>query len=257
MSVIRLLWRAPVLVTLVCFYLLLAALAQALLSHTRSRRMIMYLSHRLARLWNYVLNIHIDTRLNGINPAHRYLILANHLSYLDIPIILENIPSLFVTSVEIRDTPGLGLFCRLSACLFVERRRKAQLPADVAMIKQALADGFNVGIFPEGTSSNGEHVLAFRKSLIQAAVGSDVQILPLSIRYERIDGRPVAKQNRDTVCWYGDMSFLPHFTRVLMSQRIDVSLRSGEQFSASLDLDRKALADRAYSEISGLYAAKS
>jgi 1-acyl-sn-glycerol-3-phosphate acyltransferase len=206
----------------------------------------------MAKLWLFLFNMKV--RLDGkvIDSAKPQLILSNHLSYLDVPIILACYPSLFVTSVEVRETPVLGFFCALSQCIFVERRKKSQLPEEIAKLKQVFAQGFRLGLFPEGTSSNGSSVLAFRKSLL-AAADQEISILPLCINYRSIDGVPISQKNRDTVCWYGTMDFLPHFIKLLQTKEICVDLMHAEMLQTEPGVDRKQIADQAYAAITNLH----
>ena len=133
------------------------------------------------------------------------------MSYIDIFILSHITKACFVTSVEMRDTPVLGWIVKGAGCLFVERRSKHGLRAEIAEITQALEDGFNVFIFPEATSTNGDEILRFRRPLYAAALYAKKTIKPLVINYKSIDGVPVTKKNRDSICWYGSMSMAPHF----------------------------------------------
>lgn len=87
------------------------------------------------------------------------LIVANHISYLDVLVLSRVAPLLFVTSTEVRDTPGLGLITRLAGCLFVERRNRSKIKSDSSDIQAALDSNIPVVLFPEGTSSDGSGVL--------------------------------------------------------------------------------------------------
>ncbi len=86
------------------------------------------------------------------------LIVSNHLSYVDVLIISSLMPSIFITSVELKRTFLLGALARLSGCLFVERRKFSGLKQEIGDITRALGQGFSVVLFPEGTTSNGDCV---------------------------------------------------------------------------------------------------
>lgn len=165
---------------------------------------------------------------------------SNHLSYLDIMIHATLRPSCFVTSVEIKNTPGLGHICRLAACVFVERRSRQNLTHEIKDIADSLLNGCNITIFPEATSTNGDEVLRFKKPLFQAAINAQVPVVPVTINYEEIDERPVNLQNRDNVCWYGDMGFASHLWRVLKHKKIVVSLRYHPAITAVKDATKLA-----------------
>lgn len=99
-----------------------------------------------------------------------YLVLCNHLSYTDVIAISSVFPSVFVTSVEVRDSAFVGMMSNLGGSVFVERRNREHIEKEIAEITRALKEGLNVVIFPEATSSNGETVLPFKRSLLKAAI---------------------------------------------------------------------------------------
>lgn len=173
------------------------------------RRRRIRLISAYARVGLKALGIRVHTEGRGYFDSSA-LFVGNHLSYLDILILASQRPTCFVTSEEIRRTAVLGQLCELGACLFVERRSRARLNAEVGQITQALNSDLDVTIFPESTSSNGDEVLRFRRPLFQAALESGRPVIPFCLNYESIDGQAVTLSNRDKVCWYGDMGFLSH-----------------------------------------------
>lgn len=158
-----------------------------------------------------------DTRKN-------YLIISNHLSYIDVLIIAGIIPSAFVTSVEMRDTPFLGHIAKLGGCLFVERRSRANLSEEIKELTNGLKSGINVAIFPEATSTDGKEVIRFRRPLFQAAIDSKVEVLPICLNYRYVSFDPICLENKDRVFWYGDMTFGKHFWNLLKTPRIEIDL---------------------------------
>lgn len=139
-----------------------------------------------------------------------YLVVSNHLSYLDILVIASVMPSVFVSSVEVRAEAFLGFLARCGGTLFIERRNKSSLKQEIGAITGALKEGLNVVIFPEGTTSNGESVLPFKKSLMETAFLSRCNVLPVCIQYCDENDKLSGPRN-DSVCWYGDMAFFPFF----------------------------------------------
>lgn len=169
-----------------------------------------------------VLGVEIKSQGHALNGGALHV--GNHLSYLDVLVLASQMPTAFVTSQEIRSTPGLGFLCELGGCLFVERRSRAQLTAEVGEITEALKNGLNVTVFPEATSTNGESVLRFRRPLFQAAIFSGRPVQTFCLNYETLDGERISSQNRDAVCWYGDMDFLPHLWKLAKFRKIGVRL---------------------------------
>ena len=114
--------------------------------------------------------LNIEVTVSGCeNIPKNGLIVANHLSYLEVLALQIASPSIFVTSKEIERTPFLGSLCKRSGCLFVNRRSIWNLPSETTEIESALSRGFNVTLFPEGTTTDGFSLLPFRSSLLQAA----------------------------------------------------------------------------------------
>jgi 1-acyl-sn-glycerol-3-phosphate acyltransferase len=188
----------------------------------------------------------VRVEVEGALPRRRgTLVVGNHMSYLDVVVLSSVMPACFVTSMEVRATPGLGLLCRLGGCLFVERRSRAAARGDAAQLSAALSRGLDVALFPEATSTPGE-LKAFRAGLFQAAAALQAPVSPAALRYERIDGRPFGPENRDLVCWYGDMDFVPHLWALCGLSRVDCRLtflraRSGD--------DARALAEGCHADV--------
>lgn len=144
-----------------------------------------------------------------------YLMVANHSSYTDI-ILLSSLENLvFITSVEMGNNPVLGGITRLGGSLYTDRKKPVSLLAEIERFSATIREGFKVVLFPEGTSTNGETIKDFRASLFQVAIGAQCMVLPVCISYQSVDGQPFGDANRDTVCWYGDMDFVPHFIGLL------------------------------------------
>lgn len=165
-------------------------------------------------LW--ILNVRI-TCVGLRGEVKERLIVANHLSYLDVLVLFSRYPSLFITSTDIRDTFLLGRICQLAGCFFVERNKRRHTPetkiAELSQMKEKLALGFNVFLFPEGTSSDGAGVLPFKSTFFQLAVDSDTPVIPLCLRY-----------TEKTVPWYGDMTFPDHLFSLCMEDSITCTL---------------------------------
>src|SRR4051812_32869997 len=91
-----------------------------------------------------------------------FLVVSNHLCYLDILVISSCFPSVYVTSREIQEHPFLGRVTDAAACAYVERRDRSKLAAEIAEVGKLIQNGLNVVIFPEATSTNGSAILKFR-----------------------------------------------------------------------------------------------
>jgi len=181
------------------------------------------------------------------------LVVSNHLSYIDVLVIASLVPSVFVTSVELRHTALLGTLARLSGSIFVERRRPSGLKREIGDIAAVLGQGLAVSLFPEGTTSNGDRVQPFKNSLFDAAVATRADIVPVCVRYTRVNQESLNPRNRDAVFYYGGISFLKHAPSLLALQSVEVEVIVLKIIKIHERHTRKELAALAHSAISAAY----
>jgi lyso-ornithine lipid O-acyltransferase len=238
---------------------LLASLAMCMLPvkartrRTGMTRLVSFFAGLVLRLYGVRVAATGGRKLFPLRRGH--LVVSNHMSYVDVLVIASLAPSVFVTSVELRNTPLLGQLARLSGSLFVERRKASGLKQEIDAIAAVLDQGFSVVLFPEGTTFNGDHVRPFKQSLLDAAVKADCSILPVCLRYERVNGQPLSAASRDTVLYYGGTTFFRHFPRFLTLRSVDVKISVLHPIHARADETRKHLAGRAHAAISAEYEA--
>lgn len=252
--------RLAALFAIIGFYVVVAVLVTAILGGTAlGKKFSVYWLHWNAKLGLKALGIAVEQSFAldsltevGDQPGSR-LIVSNHLSYLDILVISSVQPTMFVTSIEIRDSGFLGFLCKAAGCHFVERRNRNQIDREIREIANSLSQGINVVVFPEATSTNGAQVLPFKVSLLDAAILSGRPLKPLCINYREIAGSPVSVLNRDEVCWYGDMTFFDHLSNVAKRGSILVELTHLSLVSVTAESDRKFLAAEAFRQIVGHY----
>ena len=163
------------------------------------------------------LHFKIETRgLDRLDLKNKnYLFVANHMSYIDVLVFSSKLPSVFVTSVDMGEVFFLGTMAELGGSIFVERRNRNQVDRDLSKMTETLKQGFNIVIFPEGTSTNGGQILPFKKSLLMCAVDSERDVIPFAIKFLTIDGEPFGAGNVDKIAWYGDITFVEHFLGLL------------------------------------------
>lgn len=152
-----------------------------------------------------------------------YLLVANHSSYTDILILSALEEFVYITSVEMGNNPFLGAITRLGGCLYTDRKNPLSLKEEISKFSDTIAAGFKVVLFPEGTSTNGKDIKDFRRSLFQIALNENCPILPVCIKYTKLDGNELNDSTRDIIAWYGDMAFAAHFMK-LINHRIEVEI---------------------------------
>lgn len=193
-------------------------------------------------------------RLVGEAPAGRPIVyVANHSSWLDILVLGAVLPGAFVSKGEIRSWPGIGLIARLGRTIFVERRR-ASTGRERDAMRERLAHGHNIILFPEGTSSDGTRVLAFRPSFFAVAMergGVAPIVCPVSVAYDRVGYLPVGRATRPLFAWYGDMALVPHAWRVLRQRGTRASVLWAPALDPADFADRKALAAATWDVVAG------
>lgn len=178
-----------------------------------------------------VLNVRVN--VVGARAEERPLILlANHCSWLDIPVIGTLGPQSFIAKREVRDWPALGFLATLQRTIFIDRDRRSQTGKDTQEIASRLTGGDPVVLFGEGTSSDGNRTLPFKSALVGAAESvagekDDVWLQPVAIAYTHVNGMPMGRQHRPIAAWYGDDDLVPHLTGVLKAGPIDVDLVLG------------------------------
>lgn len=249
------LFRALVVSFMIACYLAFAFVAKLLIPDPRLRRTF-FLHHvnAYARAISRVIGIEVVIENEELmRQGRNYLILANHMSYLDAVIMAAMRPMCFVSSQEMREAPVLGQILKLGGCLFVERRSRDKIHSEIGEIGTALQQNFHVVIFPEATSTDGSKVLPFKRSLLVSAVQTLTPILPLVIQYEEIGGEKVTVQNRDLLCWYGDMTFGPHFLALMGLGRIQIRVKVLPEIQVTKDCTRDILVDKAFEAIHSNY----
>ncbi len=111
-------------------------------------------------------------------------------------------------------------------------------------MRERLAGGHNLILFPEGTSSDGARVLPFRPTFFAiSAAGPDVApiICPVSLVYDRVGFLPAGRATRPLFAWYGDMDLLPHAWRLLRQRGLRASVLHAPAMDPAEFPDRKAL----------------
>jgi 1-acyl-sn-glycerol-3-phosphate acyltransferase len=162
-----------------------AGLGYPFMSRAQQRRALQRWSAGLVRHLGANLTIH------GAPPqpdAAAYLLVANHVSWLDIFIINAAVPTRFVAKSEVRRWPLVGWLCVKADTLFIERDRPRDLARIDALIADALRTGAGMGVFLEGTTTDGTEVLPFHSSLLRPAQQAGAQMIPVAIQYRRSDG---------------------------------------------------------------------
>lgn len=170
------------------------------------------------------------------------LLVSNHLGYLDILALSGLTPSVFVAKRDIKNWPVFGWFARLGGTLFADRERKLKVGELTKQLRSVLDRGALVILFPEGTSSDGQTVLPFKSSLLEPAAACVHPLTVSLIAYQLEDG-----DVGEEVCYWKDMTFVPHLINLLSKKRVEVSVQFSELRKGSTN--RKELARQLHAEV--------
>ena len=196
---------------------------------------------RLFQVWarsiGRVLGMRAEVR--GVPPEPPFILVANHLSYVDVILLGSHLPCVFVAKSEVASWPLAGALCKAADTVFIDRGSKRDMPRVMERIEEILRDGRGVVVFPEGTSTKGDGVAPFRPGLLEAAARADRSVSYAALSYST---PPQAAPAHVAVCWWGDARFFPHLIELLKLPRFEATLTFGaEPIRAT---DRKVLATR-------------
>lgn len=150
---------------------------------------------------------------------HGALFVSNHVSWLDIWMLMAVHPVRFISKADVRTWPLIGWLAQQVGTLFIQRERRQHTLAIVEEAQAALGQGDCVALFPEGTTSDGVHLLCFHASLIQAAVATQAPLALFAIRYVlesgAVDSAPA---------FIGDMTLLESLGQILARRQLRAEL---------------------------------
>jgi 1-acyl-sn-glycerol-3-phosphate acyltransferase len=186
-----------------------------------------------------LLGLRIVTK-GSVPPMRRTLVVANHVSWLDIPVIHAVLPQArFVSKADVLRWPLIGALISGAGTLFIERERKRDALRVMHRMAQALDEGQAVAVFPEGTVSDGSGLLPFHANLLQAAVSTQAVVLPVVLRFSD-DTHPLS----EAVQYLEDTTLLGSAWRIVCTPRTTVTITVLSPISAH-GMDRRALAESA------------
>jgi 1-acyl-sn-glycerol-3-phosphate acyltransferase len=190
--------------------------------------------------------IGIRLKVEGDRPKGAVLLVSNHVSWVDIPVLSAALPLSFVAKSEVGTWPFFGTLARLQRSVFIDRRRRHQTGKSRDELTERLLSKDAVVLFPEGTSHDGKQILSFKSSYFGAVENKDIPVIPVILAYRRVNGLPVTGRQRPTLAWYGDMDLLPHLWSFLKQGPVEVTVRFLEPLPRS---SRKQLASTAEQQI--------
>ena len=205
-----------------------AALLYPRVSEAQKARLKQRWSHQILR----ILAIRLDRKPTDAPPGS--LIVANHVSWLDIFVINALRPSAFVSKSEVRSWPFIGWLAAKNDTVFLRRGSRGHAKVVNEEIDGKLNSGRDVAIFPEGTTTDGTHLLGFHAALLQPAVETGRPVLPLAISYHDAAGGHTLGP-----AFVGEATLIDSFAAILASRALIVHLSP----SPAIDTNGKSRRD--------------
>ena len=176
---------------------------------------------RIIRFWcKRLLSIfEISVEVTGLESnlvnQKKYLMVANHISWLDIIVIQSIKPCIFVAKSDVASWPLFGWVAQMTGTIFIKRDKISDIKKALKKMKRRLIKR-SVCIFPEGTSTNGRYLLPFKSNLFQSSIDTQKSILPLCLRYEQ------KNIYTDKTAFVDDMSLLDSIIKIKQEKDIRV-----------------------------------
>jgi len=178
----------------------------------------------------------VSIKVEGPQPPTGAFLIANHVSWIDIPALSAAAGAAFVGHDGLASLPLLRHLCEMNDTVFVARHDRASVHAQVEDVRKALRETGALAIFPEGTTSDGTGLLPFKSSLLSALepVPEGIAVVPVLLDY----GPDAA-----AMAWVGDEHGVTNFRRILARSRpVPVTVRFLPPLQGDQTRDRKAMA---------------
>lgn len=167
----------------------------------------------------------VELRLSGAAPAPGpVLVVANHISWLDILVMNAARPAHFVSKSDVKHWPLLGTLITGVGTLYIERESRRDAMRVVHHMVEALREGDVVAVFPEGTTGDGRELLPFHANVLQAAIAAPAPIQPVALAY--VDAQ--TGQRSDAPTYIGDTTLLASIWRTITSPPLVAAVRLGD-----------------------------
>lgn len=243
-------FRAVLRIVLVTVYTLILVTVWAVVGLYRNRTVAGTVSwrHAITGRWARGVLWLMGGRLqvHGTAPDPPFCLVANHLGYMDILVVIASVRGRLVSRADLAHWPGIGWLARTFGTIFIDRSRIRDIPRVAAEMRTVVEEGDGVVFFPEGTSSSGDDVLPFKPPLMAVPAGMDMPVHVASIGYELPGG-----DARLDIAWWGEMTFADHLYALLTRRHFNASIHFGRE--SVPHADRKQLAVEAHQAVTELH----
>lgn len=164
---------------------------------------------------------------------------ANHVSWMDIPVMGSVVPAFFLSKAEVESMPVFGRLARACGSLFI-KRGSGDSGKVAGQITDFLTQGHSILFYPEGTTTEGTHIKKIYGKLLQAAIDADKPIQPMVVCYVNKKG-----ELDSSVPFAGDLSFIQSFLNVMDSEPVKAYILPLDPISTT-GKDRDQLTEELY-----------
>lgn len=199
------------------------------------------------RFWSKTVAriLNIKYQVNGTPPAAPFILVSNHLSYIDIIPMFINMDCTFVAKKAVESWLGLGPMVKHTGVIFVDRSIKRDVTRVNKLLSKSLSKHQGIVLFPEGTTTGGDKVLPFRSSLLNYPATESISVHYSAIQYKTSEDDLPADE---TVCFYGARDpFHKHVFKLAGNKRIECRVVYGEETVQASD--RKELAQKLHEKV--------
>ena len=195
--------------------------------------------------------VNVEPRMHGAPPEVKEraaVLVANHVSWLDIPLVHSVWQVRFIAKSEVRRWPLIGWLSSRTGTLFIQRGKGRHAVRINQAIHAAFVAGDAIGVFPEGMTSEGTGLQPFHASLLQSAVDEHALVFPVALRYLDEEGRVNVNAS-----YVGDTSLIESMAMILRERKIVAELI----FLPAIDAEGRSRRDLARETHAAIAAALS
>lgn len=178
----------------------------------------LWLKQRWSRQLLDIVGVRLDAHLAGAEPGS--MIVANHISWLDIFALNAARPVAFISKAEVRQWPVIGMISARADTVFLQRGSRGHAKIVNGQIDELLRADKDVAVFPEGTTTDGTHLLGFHAALLQPAIAAGRPLQPVAISYHEADG-----QRSLAPAYVGDTSLMQCLLAIISRRELIVRVR--------------------------------
>lgn len=244
-SLVTYCWRSVVLAFHILIGIICATVALPVASNTNKHRLIRWWCGRVLTILNIKVIISGDVP-NPNDRDHGRMYVANHISWVDILALMSVTSIRFIAKSEIRSWPVFGYLASRANVLFIDRSKRQEAKRMQRICVESLNNGEQLCFFPEGTTTDGTHILPFKGSIIQAAIDANATLQPVGIFYPN----PDQSANID-MAFAGETTMAESMNTILQRKHSIVTLHYFEPIAPQQQsiLDRRTLTSQAYTTI--------